>query len=197
MGLMGFFWSSLAPPIGIQYRRRRSPIGVFGPTWVRRRFFSALSTLTSLRFCCNGRLFIGISAGRNGGRHLARISHHCLPGDRAAIHLVFEPLHRWPRIVPGQPRVRRPAPHDLIGEKWIEIVHGVDLRRRGIRPTETEHREPPLELAQYIAGLFAHRLRAGLAVANDPLAVACAALPSLGAACDHETRSGIPRSDRE
>src|SRR5262249_56709637 len=101
----------------------------------------------------------------------------------AAIHLVFEPLHRWPRIVPGQPRVRRPAPHDLIGKKWIEIVHGVDLCRRGIRPTKTERREPPLELAQYIASLFARCLRAGLAVATGALAVTCAALPCLGPPC--------------
>src|SRR5215831_2502252 len=44
MGLIGLLSSWLAPPIGIQWRRRSSPIGVPGPTWVRRRFFSGLST---------------------------------------------------------------------------------------------------------------------------------------------------------
>src|SRR5262249_26080927 len=77
--------------------------------------------------------------------------------DGAAIHLVLEPFHRWPRIVPGQPGARRAAPHDLVAEKRIEVAHGVDLRRRGVRPAETEYRKPALHLAEHVARLLAHR----------------------------------------
>src|SRR5436853_7594305 len=44
IGLIGLVSSSPAPPIGIQSRRSSSPMAAPGPTWVRRRFFSGLST---------------------------------------------------------------------------------------------------------------------------------------------------------
>src|SRR6266508_1703551 len=65
-------------------------------------------------------------------------SHHAFPTDGAAIPLVFEPLHGRTRIMPGEPGARRPAPHDLLGQKRIKVVHGVDLRRGGIGPAEAE-----------------------------------------------------------
>src|SRR5215475_15322524 len=89
--------------------------------------------------------------------------HDAFPTDGAAIHLEFELLHRRARIVPGQPGTRRAAPHDLVGEERIEVAHGVDLRRRGVGPTEAEYRKAPLHLAEDVARLLAHRLGTGFA----------------------------------
>src|SRR5262249_30149564 len=103
----------------------------------------------------------------------------------------FELLHRRPRIVPGQPGTRRAAPHDLVGEERIEVTHGVDLRRRGVGPAETEYRKAPLHLAEDVARLLAHGLGAAFAAPDGAFAVASASLPRLGAARDHEARRAI------
>src|SRR6266511_1315033 len=84
-------------------------------------------------------------------------SHHAFPTDGAAIHHVFEPLHGRTRIMPGEPGARRPAPHDLVGQKRIKVMHGVDLRRRGISPAEAELGEAALQLAQHVACFLAQR----------------------------------------
>src|SRR5215475_12580889 len=163
MGLIGLSSNSLAPPIGIQYRRNSSPIGVPGPTWVRRRFFSALSTpdlaATAVLADCYWNLATEQRPDPSGRAHKAQqSSNDAFPADRAAVHLVFEALHRRPRIMPGQPGARRPAPHDLVGEKRMQVVHGVDLRRRRISPPKAERREAALQLPQHVARLLAHRL---------------------------------------
>src|SRR5262245_20909673 len=118
-------------------------------------------------------------------------SHDAFPTDGTAIHLEFELLHRRPRIVPGQPGTRRAAAHDLVGEKRIEVAHGVDLRRRGVGPAKTEYRKAPLHLAHDVARLLAHGLGTGFAAPDGAFAVAAASLPRLGASRDHEARGGI------
>src|SRR5262249_18515221 len=118
-------------------------------------------------------------------------SHDAFPTDGAAIHLEFELLHRRPRIVPGQSGTRRAAAHDLVGEKRIEVAHGVDLRRRGVGPAETEYRKAPLHLPEDVARLLAHGLGTGFAAPDGAFSVASASLPRLGAARDHEARPGI------
>src|SRR5262249_20744075 len=118
-------------------------------------------------------------------------SHDAFPTDGAAIHLEFELLPGGARVVPGRPGTGRAPPHDLVGEERIEVTHGVELRRRGVRPAETEHRKPALHLAQHVARLLAHRLGTTFAAPDGAFAVAAASLPRLGAARDHETRRGI------
>src|SRR5262249_56315770 len=86
---------------------------------------------------------------------------------------------------------RRAAPHDLVGEERIEVAHGVDLRRRGVGPAETERRKPALHLSEHIARLLAHGLGTGFAAPDGAFAVASASLPGLGAARDHEARRAI------
>src|SRR5262249_40313784 len=118
-------------------------------------------------------------------------SNDAFPADGAAIHLEFELSHRRPRVVPGQPGARRAAAHDLVGEERIEVAHGVDLRRRGVRPAETEPRQPALHLAENVAPLLAHGLGTTFAAPDGAFAVASAPFPRLGAARDHEARRGI------
>ena len=50
-----------------------------------------------------------------------------LDRDAPAIHLVFEALHRRAAEMPGQTGAGRAAPHDLIGQEGMEIVHRIDL----------------------------------------------------------------------
>src|SRR5262252_3502088 len=121
----------------------------------------------------------------------ALASHDAFATDRAAIHLEFELAHRRPRVVPGQAGARRAAAHDLVGEERIEVAHGVDLRRRGVRPAETERRQPALHLAQDVGRLLAHGLGTTFAAADGAFAVASGPLARLGAARDHEARRGI------
>src|SRR5262249_52424206 len=111
---------------------------------------------------------------------LELLSHHAFASDRAAIHLEFELSYRRPRVVPCQPGARRAAPHDLVGEERIEVAHGVDLRRRGVRPAETERRQPALHLAEHVARLLAHRFGTAFAAPDGAFAVASASLPGLG-----------------
>src|SRR5262245_9284706 len=108
-----------------------------------------------------------------------RNSNDPLPADGAAIHLVFEALYRRPRIVPGEPGARRPASDDFLGQKRVNVMQGVHLRRRGIGPAEAELDEATLQFAQHVARFLAHRVGTGLAVTNGALLVARAALPRL------------------
>src|SRR5262245_10703683 len=60
--------------------------------------------------------------------------HNLFPPHPAAIHLELEPAHRRAAEMPAEARARGTAPHDLVGEKRMQIVHRVDLRRRGRGP---------------------------------------------------------------
>src|SRR5947209_6073936 len=42
-----------------------------------------------------------------------------------AVHLVLQPRDRWPIEVPGETRMGRSPPHDLVGKKRMQIMHGV------------------------------------------------------------------------
>src|SRR5215472_18555831 len=147
---------------------------------------SARTWIASSR-CC------GPSPARTRSRDARRepTSHDALPADGAAFHFEFEPFHRRPRVVPGQPGARRAAAHDLVAEKRIEVAHGVDLRRRGVRPAETEYCKAALHFAEHVARLLAHRLGTAFAAPDGAFAVASTSLPGLGAARDHEARRGI------
>src|SRR5262249_41951682 len=81
------------------------------------------------------------------GTTAARLFAEMLGGDAAAIHLVFEAAHRRAAQVPRQPGASGAAAGNLVGKERIEIVHGVDLARRGIAPTPTEQPHPPPPLA--------------------------------------------------
>src|SRR5262245_4432306 len=110
--------------------------------------------------------------------------------DRATIHLVFEARNGWTAVVPGQTEARGTAGDDLVGQKWVEIVHGIDLASIGICPRETQKLEPPLHFAQHIARLFTHGIGAGLAVAHGAFAVERAALARFTTAGDHKAGRG-------
>ena len=60
------------------------------------------------------------------------------------------------------------AMHDLVGEKYMQIVHGIDLGCRRVGPAEAQQLQPALHLAQHVNGFFAHRFGARLAVADGP-----------------------------
>src|SRR5438105_952980 len=107
---------------------------------------------------------------RSRGAQREQTSHDAFSANRAAIHLEFEFLHRRPRVVPGQPGARRAAAHDLVGEKRIEVAHGVDLRRRGVRPAETEYRKAALHLAEDVGRLLAHGLGTAFAAPDGAFA---------------------------
>src|SRR5258708_31519027 len=63
------------------------------------------------------------SSARSRDARLEPSSRDAFSTDGAAIHLEFELLHRWPRVVPGQPGVRRAPAHDLVGEERIAVPH--------------------------------------------------------------------------
>src|SRR5262249_8893882 len=89
------------------------------------------------------------------------------------------------------------AEQDLVGEEGVEVVHGIDLGRRGIGPAEAERGEPALHLAEHVARLLAHGVGRGFTVPHGAFAVSCAALPRLAAARDHEARRGVAGGDGE
>src|SRR5450756_142222 len=63
---------------------------------------------------------------------------HTFQADGAAVHLEFEAKDGRSIQVPSQPGVRRATPDYLIGKEWINVVHGVYLRRSGISPAAIE-----------------------------------------------------------
>ena len=99
--------------------------------------------------------------------------------------------------MPRQPRARRAAAHDIVGQKGIKVVHRVDLRRSGRGPIRPEQHKPSLHLAEHETRLFPHGIGAGLAVAHRALGIAGAALARFAAAGDDEARCGVFRFNRE
>src|SRR5262245_1504114 len=59
----------------------------------------------------------------------------------AAVHLVFETLHRRATVVPGEAGARSPAAHDVVGKEGVEVVHRVDLGGGRVRPGAAEPRQ--------------------------------------------------------
>jgi hypothetical protein len=74
-----------------------------------------------------------------------------------AIHLEFEAADGRSIKVPRKARACGTAPHNLLGEERVEVVNGIGLRRRRIRPTETEERHAPLHFDQHEARFLSHR----------------------------------------
>src|SRR5262245_21736297 len=100
-----------------------------------------------------------------------RLLDEVLRRNAPAVHLVLEAPHRRAAQVPRQPGARGTTADDLVGEERVEILHRVDLARRGVAPAPAQEAEPPLHLAQNEGGLLAHRLRARLAMANGAFPV--------------------------
>src|SRR5262245_44826614 len=122
---------------------------------------------------------------------------HPLTADAATVHLVFEPAHGRAGEVPGEAGPRRTAAYDFVGEEGVEVVHGIDLRRRGIGPAEAERAEPAFHLAEHVMCLLTHGVGRGFAMPYSAFAVACTALLRLAAARDHEARRGVGGGDGE
>ena len=60
---------------------------------------------------------------RGGERNFWHSSglNNLFPPHPAAIHFELEPAHRRPAEMPGQPRARGAAPHDLAGEEGMQV----------------------------------------------------------------------------
>src|SRR6185295_3232960 len=129
-------------------------------------------------------------------------SDHALFGEMLgryapAVHLVLQAAHGRAAQVPCEPGAGGAAANDLVSEERVKIVHRVDLGRRGVAPAAAEEAEPPLHLAQHEDGLLAHRLGAGLAMADRALVVEGTALAGFTAAGDDEGRRRPLRRHRE
>src|SRR5438105_15060635 len=85
-----------------------------------------------------------------------------LPRDGATIHLIFQLAHGWPRVVPGQAAPRGAAPHDLVGQKRIKGLHGIELRGGCIRPRAAERREAAPRLTEHVARILTRGLCNGI-----------------------------------
>jgi hypothetical protein len=95
-----------------------------------------------------------------------------LAGDAAAIHFVIQTDDGRPAIVPGQPGMGCPALDEFVGKKWMKVVHGIDLRCRGIAPGKAERSHATLHFTEHEAGFFAKAVGAHVAEPYDALAVA-------------------------
>src|SRR5580698_11443612 len=106
--------------------------------------------------------------------------------DAAAVHFVVEADHRRAAVMPGQTGMSCAAPHEFVGEKRMQVMNRVNLRRRGIAPGKAERGHAALHFAEYEACLFAKAVRAYVAEPHDAFAVAGVAFLRFGAAGDHE-----------
>src|SRR5262249_53994327 len=128
-------------------------------------------------------------------RHLSAFA--VFRGHAAAVHLVFETLHGRSTEVPSEASSRGAAAHNLLPEEGVEVVHGVDLGGRRVRPGAAELPQATLHLGQHEDCLLAHRFWAGLAVANGAFAVAGPAFSGFTTAGDDETRRAYLGGHRE
>src|SRR5437867_7206536 len=100
-----------------------------------------------------------------------RPSDDALMAHAAAVHFIFQLDERRAREVPCQAGPRRAAPNDLLGEKRVEIVNGINLGRRGVMPGETERGKPALHFAEHETRLLAQALRADVAAGDDVIEI--------------------------
>ena len=75
----------------------------------------------------------------------------------------------------------------------MDVMDGVELRRRGVLPAEAERRHAALHLAEHEARLLAHAGRRDVAEPHDMIAVVAAALRRFAAAGDDERRLRVRR----
>src|SRR5262249_42905188 len=115
----------------------------------------------------------------------------------AAVHLVFEALHRRATEVPCKAGASSAAAYDFVGEEGGQVMHGVDLGGGRVRPGAAKPRETTLHLGENEDRFLADRPWAGLAVAHGAVAIAGAPFGGLTAARDDETRRGRRGRHRE
>jgi hypothetical protein len=68
--------------------------------------------------------------------------------NRRVVHFVLDTDNRRAIEVPGEPVARGDASDDLVGEEWVDVMHGVELHRGGVAPRGVERRHAPLRLAE-------------------------------------------------
>src|SRR3954452_6123561 len=95
--------------------------------------------------------------------------------------------------MPCEAGMRRTPPNDLVGQKRMQIMHGVDLSGGRVRPMETKRSHPPLHLGEHEEGLLTDSVGRGFPPTHGALAVRCAALLRLSASRDDERsrRAGV------
>src|SRR5262245_45871241 len=120
-----------------------------------------------------------------------------LDRNRPAIHFEFEAAHGRPAVVPDEPLWRRAAGDDLVRQKRVKVMHGIDLAGAGIVPTKPQEPQAALHLAQHEDRLFAHGARTRLAVAHRALAIERTAFAGLAAAGHHEASCRRRRRQRK
>jgi hypothetical protein len=55
------------------------------------------------------------------------------------IHFVLEINYGRAAIMPCQPAICRAPPYDLVREKWMKIMNGINPSSRRIRPGKIKH----------------------------------------------------------
>src|SRR6516225_4826291 len=110
--------------------------------------------------------------------------------NASAIHFVFKIFHRWAVVMPDDAGSSGAASHDFIGEKWMDVVNGVNLRSGCIGPGKTKRSKTPFHLVKYKHCLGKKSIRACIAESNGAVAIASLTLRRLAAARDYE-RGGV------
>src|SRR3546814_13214363 len=73
--------------------------------------------------------------------------------------------------MPGDAARGGAAGDDLGADERVDVVDGVDLRRRDVGPAGAERRHPALHLAQHEPRLLGDRRGAGVAAADEVVAI--------------------------
>ena len=107
----------------------------------------------------------------------------------AAVHLVFETLHRWAGEMPSQPAgsckfVRH------VAYRVMKIMHGIGLHGGRVAPAETETAKTLFHDTDDMRNLFGNRIGDRFSETNDAIAIEFIVRlrwPRLGAAGDEAT----------
>ena len=92
---------------------------------------------------------------------------------------------------PCEARTRRAPLYELLPHQGSDVVHGVRLRRDRVLPGEAEGLEPPRHFRHDVAHFLTQAVQAGVAAANDDVAIVGMAFGGFAAAGDHEVRQRI------
>jgi len=84
--------------------------------------------------------------------------------------------------VPGQPAFRSLPANDLIREKWVKVVHRIDLGRGRVPPGCAEGAEAAFHFTEHEASLLPKAIRAYIATPHGALLVAALPLGGFAAA---------------
>jgi hypothetical protein len=93
--------------------------------------------------------------------------------------------------VPGHAGSRGVGTHQFIGGDRMEVVHGVNLRGRGVGPARAEVGHAPPDFTDHETHLLAQAIGAEVAIAHGALGIRRAAAARFRAARDHEGRPRI------